>query len=380
MKSILITGASGALGSALVPLLAADHQSRVVLLMRAQSPAHLAQRQEQLFHFLRDIGLDAESEQRIEVLQGDISEPELGLAPEHVKRLDRQITHIVHAAGNVKLNQPLDQARKTAVASAQYIVDLTKRCVQAGQFQKLEFVSTVGVAGRRTGLIREERFSERREASDFHNTYEASKWQAEQILWEEIDGGLPATIHRPSMIVGDSQHGRIIHFQVFYHLMEFINGRRTFGIVPDTEEAVLDIIPVDYVAQAICLASLNCLGTGEVWHLCSGPQRTLPLAQLSLRIREMLSARGETSPSLQHLSRADFRNKLKQLTNSASDSQKRFLAGLPYLLDYLDSVQIFDNSITNATLSAHNLKIPAVESYLETVMTKFWDRSKNAKV
>ena len=55
-----------------------------------------------------------------------------------------------------------------------------------------------------------------------------------------MQAGLPATIHRPSMVVGDSQTGKVIHFQVFYHLCEFLSGRRTLGIVPDTGDAALD--------------------------------------------------------------------------------------------------------------------------------------------
>ena len=48
---------------------------------------------------------------------------------------------------------------------------------------------------------------------------EAAKAEAERAVWSE-GAGLPITVHRPSMVVGEAQNGRVIHFQVFYHLCE----------------------------------------------------------------------------------------------------------------------------------------------------------------
>ena len=85
------------------------------------------------------------------------------------------------------------------------------------------------------GLIREVPLAEPRQ---FHNTYEAAKAEAESFVWERLSGGLPGTIHRPSMIVGDSKTGKNIRFQVFYYLADFLAGLRTLGVVPDTRDVV----------------------------------------------------------------------------------------------------------------------------------------------
>ncbi len=375
MKHILITGASGALGSALVPLFAGDAETRVVLLMRAQSPEHLAQRRERILSFLRLLGMDEPSTQRVDFVQGDISQATLGLAAEPAERLVGNVTHVVHSAGNVKLNQSLDDARKTAVGSAKGIVDFVRRCQHSGQFKKLEFVSTVGVAGRKGGLISEERVSEDRSASEFHNTYEAAKWEAERFLWREIDDGLPATVHRPSMIVGDSQNGTIFHFQVFYFLTDFLIGRRTWGVIPRTDGAVLDIVPVDYVAKAIHLASREQLGMGQVWHLCSGPEDSWPLERLLEKLRELLAERGERVPTTRSVPLSMFRHLLGFTSTFAPPRSRRFLKGLPFLLDYLDEKQLFEHERTNLLLREQGLAVPAVESYLKTIMTPYWDRT-----
>lgn len=76
----------------------------------------------------------------------------------------------------------------------------------------MEAVSTVGVGGRYYGALPEQWLNTPR---NFHNTYEQSKAEAEIILKTEVDQGMPITVHRPSMIVGDSQTGRILNFQIF---------------------------------------------------------------------------------------------------------------------------------------------------------------------
>ena len=56
------------------------------------------------------------------------------------------------------------------------------------------------------------------EVRTFHNTYEQAKAEAEEYLYPFMaDERLPITIHRPSMVVGDSMTGKAISFQVFYH-------------------------------------------------------------------------------------------------------------------------------------------------------------------
>ncbi len=266
-----------------------------------------------------------------------------------------------------------------ALGSAKAVVDFVRRCQASGQFQKLEFVSTVGVAGRTSGLLAESRVGEPRQPEDFHNTYEAAKWESERYLWREIDAGLPATVHRPSMIVGDSRTGKIIHFQVFYFLTDFLLGRRTWGIVPRTDNAILDIIPVDYVAKAIHLSTKENLGVGQVWHLCSGPEVSWKLSDLVARLRELLAERDEPCPASRSISLSNFRRLLRIATRFAPARSRRFLSGLPFLLDYLGEEQAFDNTQTDRLLSHHGLTVPPVESYLETIMTPYWSRSLHSK-
>jgi len=227
----------------------------------------------------------------------------LGLRPEQYRLLAKEVTHVVHSAGNVRFNQTLEKARMGALDSARFVVQFANACRANGQFRKLEYVSTIGVCGNMRGLVPEKPFAEPRK---FRNTYEAAKAEAENFIFQEIRNGFPITIHRPSMVVGDSKTGKIIHFQIFYYLSEFFSGKKTWGFIPETGNFTLDIIPADYVAKAIHLSSNSQDACGQIFHLVSGPPYALLLSELSEHLRGIFRQSGENLPVLRKMSLSWF--------------------------------------------------------------------------
>jgi thioester reductase-like protein len=363
MKSVLLTGGTGVIGSALVPLLLEERDTTVRLLLRADSEEHLGERLGRLFAFwhLEPAGPLA---RRIRAYRGDVSAPQLGLANGDYTQLAGEVTHVIHSAGNVRLNRPLSEARRDAVDAAVHIVALARKCQSEGRLAKLEFVSTVGVAGRSRGLVPEQPLCEVRE---FHNTYEAAKAEAEALLLREIRTGLRATIYRPSMVVGDSRTGTTIHFQVFYYLAEFLAGSRTCGLVPETGAVRLDIVPVDYVAEAICRGSERPDACGRIFHLCSGAVSSPPLTELTKLIREQFRAHGRSLPQLRVLPRGVFKA-LAVLGGRAPGKTARALRTLPYFLAYLEEGQTFQDEATRAFFAQSGPRLRCVEDYLPRVM------------
>lgn len=365
MSCVLITGATGVIGSELVPLFLESDDCGVRLIIRADSAAHLQQRLGQLFAYWELDPDDPALRSRVEAFCGDVCRPRLGLDDAAYRRLGGEVTHIVHCAGNVKLNQPLDVARASAVDSVRHVVELARACQRHGQFCKLDAISTIGVAGRMQGLIPERPLTEPRQ---FHNTYEQAKAEAEQLLLRELDQGLPLTIHRPSMVVGDSQTGRVIRFQVFYYLCEFLSGKKTWGIIPDTGEAKLDIIPVDHVARAIHIASGQPDTIGRIFHLCSGPEGAVRLTDLAEGLREIARAQGGKLPRLRWIPRPWFRGLLCLATYLSSGTTYRALRSLPSFLAYLDEAQSFDITRTAHYFSKYGLTVPPADGHLEQLL------------
>ena len=199
-RVILVTGASGAVGSAIVPLLLAEPDTRVVMLLRADSDAALAPRVGSLLDYWADRVDRAHAASRLEAIRGDVGDARLGLADGAYAALADSVTHIVHSAGNVKLNQSIAAARASAITAIDEVIAFARACAARRDCPKIEHLSTVGVAGRRIGLVPETPLDDVR---GYHNTYEQAKAEAETVLLAQMAVGLPATIHRPSMVIGD---------------------------------------------------------------------------------------------------------------------------------------------------------------------------------
>lgn len=368
MRTVFLTGATGTIGSALVPRLLADGSTTVRLLVRAADAGDLQRRMASMLDFWGYRPADAQAS-RIEPLLGDISQPGLGLQAADRERIAAECSHLIHCAASVNLLMPLDQARATAVKPTRSILDLAREGARAGALRKVDLVSTVGVWGRTPGCMPERRLPE---VDSFHNTYEAAKAEAERVIWQEGEG-LPITVHRPSMVVGDRSGGRVIHFQIFYHLCEFLSGARTFGVMPVLGDKALDVVPVDWVAEAIDWASRSPGTVGSILHLCSGPDGALPLPDLQREVRGAWQARGRTLPPLRTVPNRLLRALIPMIGALAGPKARRALRALPPTLEYLAEDQSFDNRRTAQTLAHAGFPVPAVATYLPQVLRYYLD-------
>lgn len=360
MAHYLVTGASGVVGSAIVPRLANLPDTTVEILLRPKKGSGLDARFADLLAFwdthypAERAALGAEGfAARVRPVAGEITEPGLGLGDGDRGRLATSCTNIVHCAASVRMNLPLEEARQTALYPVASVIELGKACAQ---LKKVEFVSTVGVGGRWKGPLPERWITEPRE---FHNTYEASKAEAEDLVHREVDAGFPATIHRPSMVVGDSRSGAVIHFQIFYFICEFLSGMRTFGVYPRLGAATLDIVPNDYVAAAIVAASCEPSTAGGIFHLCSGPARAPKLVELREVVRETFRRGGLMgwTPKLD-FSRETFMKIMQTVARFLPERERRAVGTLPIYLDYLSGIQQFGNDETTKRLGAMGVSTP----------------------
>lgn len=371
MSIYFLTGGTGAVGSAIVPVLLAEPETEVRLLLRADSDAALAQRLEDLMRFWG--WTDFHNKRvRIKAYRGDAALPNFSLHDAQYAELIRECTHVIHCAGTVRMNLSIEDARRSAVGSAQETVNFARELAVGGRLRKFEYVSTVGVAGKRPGALPEIWMDEPRA---FHNTYEQAKAEAEEIVRSAIaNEGLPVTVHRPSMVIGDSRDGRIIHFQIFYFICEFLSGRKTLGLYPDFGEVRLDVIPVDWVAEAIVASSLDPETAGAIFHLCSGPELAPRLEDLKANVRTAFKAHGLSVPPGIRLPRRWFAALARLAARLAPVSQRKALATLPIYLDYLADRQGFDNAKYTAWLASRGMSAPRSEDYLPAVLDYYLNK------
>ncbi len=366
-----VTGVTGNIGNEVVRRLLREENSYIWALMRADTEEELVQRKQRLFALWELSSAEVETySQRFHAIRGDMILPRFGMSHKDWEGVVNSCEHVVHAAGVVKMNLPIEEARKYSVGSARNVIDLCDYVASNGGKVNLAFVSTVGVAGRASeplsdGWVRKPR--------RFHNTYEQSKAEAEELLrrWDR-ESAVRLTVHRPSMAVGSSD-GRLLHHQIFYYLCEFLSGRYTFGLQPRLRGVRLDTVPVEYVADAIVWAVKSTEPDIKIFNLCSGSGNEVDLLAVQKWTRQALFEVGRELPRIYELPLPVFTGSVRAAALISSASVRNRLKTLPVLIDYLKSPQVFEGKNSRNYLERKaGLSMPLPEHYLPKVIRKFY--------
>ncbi len=177
------------------------------------------------------------------------------------------------------------------------------------------------------------------------------------------------------MVVGDSRTGKIVRFQVFYYLCEFLSGRPTRGFIPNLAGATLDTVPVDYVARAIQWTSCHTQTIGQIFHLCSGPGQMIVLTVLIEEVRAFLRDIGIPLPHLYIISKKLFRSAISIASLVTTHRLRQTLHRLPLFLDYLDESQSFANMKTEKSFISAGITVPPSHIYLEELF-RYYHKTK----
>ena len=277
-QAILLTGATGFVGMAVLARLLERTDRDVLVLIRASSRSQADVRLNALLGSVFDA--PERHDGRVRAVCGDLTAPGLGLGADR-EWIAEEVGEIVHAAASVAFDISLAESRSINVEGTRRVLDLAEECAsRGGGLRRITCVSTAYVAGDRHGLARE---AELDVGQGFRNGYEQSKHEAERLVWSRRDR-LPVTIVRPSIVVGERGTGWTASFNVVYGpLRAFASG--TFPVLPGRRDAVLDIVTVDHVADAILALAASPAAAGGTFHVVAGEQATTlgELAHLAAR-------------------------------------------------------------------------------------------------
>lgn len=282
MPATFLTGATGFIGAEVLRrLLRTEPDRQVHALVRAADAAEATRRgREVLFRlFFDDQAATADAQRRIHWVIGDLTADGLGLAPADRERIVAECDELIHGAASTEWTLPLEEAEAVNVAGVKAIAALAADAARRPGAVRLVHISTAYVAGRRDGRILPTELPG--PAGPFNNTYEQTKAMAERYLRERM-GEIPVTIVRPSIVVGDSATGRTFNFNVIYFPIKLLH-RGVLPVVPGRKTTRLDIVPVDYVSDALLALGRDPGAVGRTFHL-TADEDAMPLETVLDRV------------------------------------------------------------------------------------------------
>jgi thioester reductase-like protein len=277
-NALLLTGATGFVGTAVLARILERTERRVVVPIRAGSQSEADGRLEALMRTM--CTRPGQYTGRVRAVCADLTRPGLGLAGTRGWIADH-VDEIIHCAASVAFNLSLAESRAINVEGTRRVLDLAHDCAAGGDgLRRMTCVSTAYVAGDRHGYAEE---TELNVGQGFHNAYEQSKQEAERLVSGERDR-LPLTVVRPSIVVGERETGWTSSFNVMYGPLRAV-AAGAFPLMPGRRGGVLDIVTVDFVADAILALAGAPDAEGGTFHVVAGDQAmTLhDLGQLAAR-------------------------------------------------------------------------------------------------
>jgi thioester reductase-like protein len=356
MSLILVTGFPGFLGSRLLPRvlrreLAGDDDARAACLVQPRH-AGLARRR-----MAEIVDADPALGGRIELVEGDITAPDLGLDELTRRRLATATQQVWHLAAVYDLAVRRDVGLRVNLDGTRHVLRFAEDCAD---LRRHHYVSTCYVSGRHAGIYRE---SDLDVGQRFNNFYEETKFLAEAEVARARDGGMPTTVYRPGIVVGDSRTGATQKFDGPYYLLQWLLRQPRWAVMPvigDPTAIRFAMVPSDFVVDALDqLAGLPC--SDGVTYALTDP-RPPTVEEL---IDAMARATGRRVLRVR-LPRRAIRAALSALPPLAR------LTGLPAeAIDYFVHPTHYDTSNASRDLAGSGIHCPPVEQYLPHLVEFF---------
>lgn len=339
MSTTLLTGFPGFIGTRLVARLLDDQPDVTIAALVEPRMANRA----------REVAAGLPGGDRITIIEGDITDPKLGLAPDRYDELAREVREVFHLAAVYDLAVGEQVAQRVNVEGTRHVIAFCEACAD---LRRHNYVSTCYVAGLRTGRVLE---SELEAGQAFKNFYESTKYGAEVLVRQSM-GRVPTTVFRPGIVVGDSRTGETQKFDGPYFILRAISSFARFGLPLmklGRSDAPFNAVPVDFIVDALAVGSQLAETEGETLQLVDPDP--LSAASLVELLSETYAGRTPKIPTW-----------LPSLELALSIPPIRAIVGgiPPESLRYLNHSVLYDGTRTAELLGPHGVTCPPFASYV----------------
>ncbi len=349
-RTILLTGATGFVGMELLARYLERGDRDIVALVRAPTDEAARERMEavlvNLFGARRARGYAG----RVRAVAGELTASRMGLSARRYSELAEKVTAIVHSAASVSFAEPLEDARAINREGTRRLLEFAGHARREGGLDRYAHISTAYVAGTHRGHFCERDLDVRQQ---FRNSYEQSKFEAEQLVRNQAE--VPFTILRPSIVVGDRRSGWTAAFNVLYWPLRAFS-RGLFTEVPGVTSAPVDVVSIDYVADAAHELCESPGGIGETYHLTAG-------------------ANASTIGEIAHAASRYFKRPLPRVLSPREfaaledgGAARAALEGSSVYFPYFSVDTVFDDATTRARLEPRGIRSSPLGDYLEQLL------------
>ena len=331
--AIFLTGSTGYLGSYLVAGLFTRYPDKLNLLVRAKTEQEARERLWQSLQLHLEFPEFLEYvNTRIRIFRGDLTDERFGLHDEEYHALVDSTDSILHCAAS--LNRKSEkQCLNVNLRGSLEVIQLARRAQNVHGLRRYSHVSTVAVAGKRQNEVVTEDNSIDWGRSDY-DPYARTKKFCEHMV-HQLLCDVPHTIFRPAIVMGDSRRPETTQFD----MVQAFDMLARLPVLPLRPDDKIDIVPANYVGEAIVKIHQMERPNYRIYHLSSGTG-----SQTYKELTDALAAAGGWSkPSYQPWLGGPFSKTLNWL--AFRGGTLGFGASLLKVFwPYLDWNTVFDNA------------------------------------
>jgi len=331
--AIFLTGSTGYIGAHVAANLMRDYGAGLNLLVRAREPHEAEDRLWQALQLHFGFKMFYELLQtRIRIFRGDLTSERFGLAPDDYDRLVHTTDSVIHCAAS--LNRKSEKSCLNV--NLRGTLEVIKLAMQVDHYhglRRFSHVSTVAVAGKRQDeVVSEDRAIDwnRSDYDPYARTKKFCEHMVRQLLPE-----VPKTIFRPSIVLGDSRRPETTQFDMVRAFV-FLAG---LPVLPLRSRDRVDIVNVDFVADAIAALHVKEQTQYDTYHLSSG-RESQTFRQITA---SLAAAQGKRGPIYLPFLERPFDKSVNLLSNRKS-RLGHSAALMKVFLPYLTFNTVFDNT------------------------------------
>jgi thioester reductase-like protein len=330
--AIFLTGSTGYIGAHVAANLLRDHGVALNVLVRARDVGEAESRLWQALQLHMEFPQFYEYLQtRVRVFRGDLTDPGFGLSRDEYDRLVHTTDSIIHCAAS--LNRKSEKScLNVNLRGTLEVLTLARHIEHYHGLRRFSLVSTVAVAGKRQNEVVSEDRSIDWERSDYDPYARTKKFNEHmlRVLLPETQ----KTIFRPSIVLGDSRYAETTQFDMVKSFV-FLAG---LPVLPFRSTDRIDIVNVDFVAEAIATLHQKAQPEHDTYHLSSG------IGSQTFReiTRALASAQNKRAPMFVPVAEKPFSGSVNFLSNRKGPMGKS-ASLMKVFMPYLVWNTVFDN-------------------------------------